>query len=348
MKFCSKCVLPESYPNITFDEEGVCNFCRVHSSPTYLGKDALIQRINELKDPSCAYDAILGLSGGRDSTYAAYYLVREMGLNVVAFTFDNGFMPEMTRQNIQNTVRILGLDHKVIKSQTMKADTQRVLKALAKKPSPAMAAFLCTGCTTGLTEGFNKIADELDCRLVIDGGGEPEMTFAEYLLTGDKTRRKSSLIKGFGKEILGNSSYLTPQILASFSKEFISRFTHGRSNHTSIPLFKYIVWDEDVILKTITEELSWQVPDKMSSSWRSDCQVNVVRQYLYQELLGFTKNNELLSQLIRNGYMTREEALKRLNRENQTDPEFLTEILADLGVDPQDLERGLKKTVSDM
>ena len=346
MKFCTKCVLPASYPNITFDENGICDFCRDHSSPKYLGEDELVQRINQLKDPSCSYDAILGLSGGRDSTYAAYYLVHELGLKVVAFTFDNGFMPEVTWQNIQNTVRILGLDHKVIKSQTMKADTRRVLKALAKKPSPAMVAFLCAGCTTGLTEGFNKIADELDCRLVIDGGGEPEMTFAEYLLTGDKTRRRSSLIKGFGKELLANPSYLNPQILASFSKEFISRFTHGQSNHTSIPLFRYIVWDEERILKTITEELNWQVPDKMSSSWRSDCQVNVVRQYLYQELLGFTKNNELLSQLIRDGYMTREEALERLNRENRTDPEYLTEILADLGMDLQDLETGLKRTAS--
>lgn len=347
MKFCTKCVLPETYPNITFDEYGICNFCRDHSLPKYLGRDALVQRINQLKDPSGPYDAILGLSGGRDSTYAAYYVVRELGLKVVAFTFDNGFMPEMTWQNIQNTVRILGLDHKVIKSGTMKADTQRVLKALARKPSAAMAAFLCTGCTTGLTEGLNKISDELDCRLVIDGGGEPEMTFAEYLLTGDKTRRKSSLMKGFGKEVIGNPSYLTPQILASFSKEFISRFTHGQSNHNSIPLFKYIVWDEVLILKTITEELNWRIPDKMSSSWRSDCRVNVVRQYLYQELLGFTKNNELLSQLIRNGYMTREEAMDRLDRENQTDPEFLNEILVDLGMELHDLERGLKRTVSD-
>lgn len=304
MKMCSVCVLPETYPNITFNNEGKCNFCLSHQERKVLGQDALIKRIKKMNIPSCGYDAILGLSGGRDSSFAAYYLVHELKLKILGFTFDNGFMPDTTWNNINKIVNKLGLNHQIISGQRTELAIKHSIKAISHKPSPAMVAFLCSGCYTGLSDSYGQLVEETGCRLVISGSGEPENTFAEYLLSGDGTRRKTSLIMGFLREITNNPHYLDPRVTSSFFQEYIHRFTRRKKKFSSIDLFNYIDWDEDLILRTIKQEFDWQVPEKMSSSWRSDCKVNVIKQYLYKELLGFTKNEELLSQLIRNGSIT--------------------------------------------
>jgi tRNA(Ile)-lysidine synthase TilS/MesJ len=343
MKRCTQCVLPDTYPNIQFDEQGVCNFCSAHKSPVYAGKDALIRQIDRLKSKTGSYEAILGLSGGRDSTFTAHYIVKELGLKVVAFTYDNGMIPDTTWENIHNTVSTLDIDHRVISPQTLQKTVKLVLNGMSYRPSPAMVAFLCTGCYQGITESYAQVVAETDCHLVIKGGGEPEQSFAENLLAGEGPSTRKKLIKGFAREFLRNPSYLNPALLKSFYTEYKMRYAGPKRNYKSIYLFNYVEWDEQRILSTIQEQLKWRVPDKMSSSWRSDCKINVIRQYLYQQLLSFTKNDELLSQLIRVGAITREDALSRLEVENVTNEELLREILTEVEFDPEKLFRAMSR-----
>ena len=97
LKRCSRCVLPETYPYIRFDDQGVCNFCR-DQAPTdqrdLKGEVELRRTIDKLRNHSGRYDSIVALSGGRDSAYMAWYAVRKLGLKPLAFTVNNGFMPE--------------------------------------------------------------------------------------------------------------------------------------------------------------------------------------------------------------------------------------------------------------
>lgn len=343
MNRCSICVLPETYPNISFDENGICNFCNTHTNRKLIGIDMLLKGIRKYKNPLSPYDALVGMSGGRDSTYAAYYAVRELGLKVLGFTYDNGFMPKTTWENIHNAVNILGIDHQTIKLTNIKRSTAKVVKALSKKPSPAMTAFLCTGCHSGLTKAQEIIVKQTGCSNVLSGGGEPENSFAEYLLSGTRKRDKNGLIRGFLREILHNPIYLDPVLLFSFFKEFLSIFTRRKLKIHRYFLFLYIDWDEDKIVNTITSELNWKIPEKMSSSWRSDCNINVIKQYLYKETLGFTKNEELLSQLIRKGTISRNMALQRLEHENEIHPDLLAEIFQDLDIPITKLHLGMIK-----
>ena len=343
MKRCTRCVLPETYPNIQFDQEGICNFCRDHKPPVYAGKPALLKRLDRFKNKSGDYDAIIGLSGGRDSSFTANYVVKELGLKVIAFTFDNGMIPATTWENIHNTVSILGIDHRVISSQSLQKTVKQVMNGISHRPSPSMVAFLCTGCYKGIVESYDRIVAETDCHLIISGGGEPEQSFAESLLAGEGPRTRNKLIKGFAREFLRNPYFLNPALLNSFYQEYKSRFKGGKPNYVSLQLFDYIEWDEELILSTIQQKLKWRVPEKMSSSWRSDCKINVIRQYLYQQLLGFTKNDELLSQLIRSGAYAREDALSRLEVENVTNEDLLREILTDIKFDPERLFRAMSK-----
>jgi hypothetical protein len=105
MKRCTRCILPENYPGIIFNEEGICNYCITYKEREYLGGEALKEKIKaslETKsDRNDNYDCVLALSGGRDSTYLLYYLVKVLNLRVLAYFIDNGFIPEQTKQNVK-------------------------------------------------------------------------------------------------------------------------------------------------------------------------------------------------------------------------------------------------------
>ncbi|WP_424963346.1 N-acetyl sugar amidotransferase [Ekhidna sp.] len=104
---------------ITFDEKGVCNYCRSFNEIA----EKTIHRAEEIKSEELAraveavkkigrnqeYDCILGLSGGVDSTYLAY-LTSELGLRPLCVHFDNGWNSEIAVQNIHNIVNKLGFD----------------------------------------------------------------------------------------------------------------------------------------------------------------------------------------------------------------------------------------------
>ena len=105
-------------PNITFDENGVCNYYheykKAESEFVLTGKAGLAQLskdLNKIKSESRdkAYDCILGLSGGVDSTYLCY-LAKEHGLNPLVVHCDNGWNSELAQYNIECTVKKCGFD----------------------------------------------------------------------------------------------------------------------------------------------------------------------------------------------------------------------------------------------
>ncbi|MAV64675.1 MAG: ExsB family protein, partial [Candidatus Marinimicrobia bacterium] len=77
---CSFCVMDSTVPDIIFDDMGVCQFCKDHKQRIIFEKenypDYLEKLIEDIKKTSKnqQYDCIIGVSGGVDSTYVAYYL----------------------------------------------------------------------------------------------------------------------------------------------------------------------------------------------------------------------------------------------------------------------------------
>ena len=104
LKRCTRCQLPQTYPGITFDAQGVCNLCRTERQDTpYLGLEALREKTAHILAGSKAsrrYDAAVAFSGGRDSTYLLHFAKEVLGLNVLAVSLDHRFMPEETSRTI--------------------------------------------------------------------------------------------------------------------------------------------------------------------------------------------------------------------------------------------------------
>jgi len=117
-EICSKCVMDISDPEISFDEDGVCNHCH-HAEESLnriqLTKTESQQKINQLVDQirrgsaNRRYDVVVGMSGGVDSSYVAL-LAHKLGLRVLAVHFDNGWNAEVAVKNIKTLVQSFGFD----------------------------------------------------------------------------------------------------------------------------------------------------------------------------------------------------------------------------------------------
>ncbi len=130
MNVCQKCIMPDSYPNVTLDAEGVCNLCRIHDASPRLkrptaGKEALLQLLAS-KAPG-EYDCAVPLSGGKDSSYALYYVVRELGLKPLAVFSDSGFVVEAAKRNIEKICNQLSVDLVVHRARFRRRLTQEAL-----------------------------------------------------------------------------------------------------------------------------------------------------------------------------------------------------------------------------
>jgi hypothetical protein len=80
--------------------------------------------------------------------------------------------------------------------------------------------------------------------------------------------------------------------------------------------FHYIEWNEEEILSRLRSELKWESPKQFASTWRFDCKVGHVKDLLYIKTLGLTERDDSYSKMVREGILTRDEALARLKKEN--------------------------------
>jgi len=340
LRRCSKCVLPETYPGISFDSEGVCNHCAryEHKKPTPLGMDALRRFIEPHLDGSRKYDAAMALSGGRDSTYAMYVAAKELKLRMIAFTIDQGFIPDETWESMANATKALGIEHIIVKHDLTKRSIRPILTAWLRRPSAGLITFMCLGCRLGLYKGLRKLSHEYDLPLCVTGNGEPEESDFAWELYGE--RRMGRLVRGIGMDLLRNPHYLRhPSILWRMFVEgiWVTRPTKLIRKLTgvrwqNIDMYRYIPYDERKIEEVLKNELGWKRFHHAAAGWRSDCKMPLLKHAMYKKMLGFTKHDGLISGVIRRGLQTREEGLRRLAQDSMISQDFLKEFFADLGL----------------
>lgn len=114
LKYCVRCVMPDSKPDLQIDEEGVCNACRNFERRTQIDwssrRAALIETVERYRNRDGSnWDCIIPVSGGKDSTYQVLK-IQELGLNPLCVTATTCDLSELGRRNIENIKR-LGVDY---------------------------------------------------------------------------------------------------------------------------------------------------------------------------------------------------------------------------------------------
>jgi len=321
LKRCTKCVLPETYPFIEFDEKGVCRYCRRHQKIKVKGNLELKRQLSKYKSKDGSPDCIVALSGGRDSCYGLHYIKKELGMNPIAFTYDWGLVTDLARRNCARVCGKLGIEH-IIRTPNIARKRKFVrqnVEAWLKRPELGMIPLFMAG-DKAFYHHARQLKKETNIKLVFFCTGNMiencpyKFGFSGIrdgesgnVLTKIKALDKLQLISYYLKHFLLNPSYFNSSLFdtaAAYWHTFVAK-------DDFLYLYKYIEWDEDQVVNTIVDEYDWEKSNDTKTTWRIGDGTASFYNYIYYTKAGFTEDDDMISNMIREGSITREEGLKR-------------------------------------
>lgn len=327
MRRCTRCILPETFPMITFDEKGVCSVCRSHEAKQLEGRAALERQIERYRSKDGSPDCIIAFSGGRDSAYGLHYLKRELGMNPIAFTYDWGMVTDNGRRNQALMCGQLGVEH-IIRSPDIRAKRRYIrqnLMAWLQRPDLGMVPLLSAGDKQFYHYG-RKLRQETGVRLtVFCAGNELERTEFKTGFAGVRETQHGMRLNAYSLtnklgfllyyvgQYLKNPRYINLSLLdtlASYWSTYIAK-------DDFLYLYHYIPWEEDVIMKTLVGEYGWEGAADTNTTWRLDDAFTPFHNYIYYTVAGFSEHDTFRSNQIRAGLIERSEALRLVEEENQ-------------------------------
>jgi glucosamine--fructose-6-phosphate aminotransferase (isomerizing) len=334
LKRCTRCLLPETMPYISFDEEGVCSYCKDYETRgNYLkGEKALEQFISEYRNNSGEPDVLIGFSGGRDSAYGLDYIKNTLRLHPITFTYDWGMVNDLARRNQARVVGKLGIEHIVISAdiRTKRANIRKNLKAWLKRPDLGMVPILMAG-DKQFYYYFHKVRKQTGIKLFIFCGGyegEEGTGLFKYgfcnvttqgnknalkRMTGISRKNKLKIMYYYLKQFIRNPAYINRSIFDTLFAYYSSYVL----TDDYLYLFHYLDWDEKTIVNTIIEKFNWERETDTIATWRTDDGTAAFYNYIYLTMAGFTEFDIFRSHQIREGKLTREQAYQIIREENK-------------------------------
>jgi len=308
-KICSKCILDTSDPNIVFDANGVCNHCYAYeafvTSEKYLAKrkvralQALVERIKK-EGRGKAYDCIIGVSGGVDSTYCAY-VTKQLGLRPLAVHMDNGWDSELAVSNIEKTLKTLDID---LYTHVLDWEEFRDLQlAFLKASTPD-----------------SEIPTDHAILAVLYAVAARENV--KFILSGHNTATEGGGVAAWSQGH-GDWKYIRRVQRAFGQRRRLLTFPHyGPFRFIFYSLVKGIKWiqildyfdyDKKIAMQSIANEIGWvyYVGKHCESIY-----TRFFQGYILPKKFGYCKKRLHLSSLIWSGQMSRPEALKEMESED--------------------------------
>lgn len=314
LKRCAHCGLPETHETIIFDEQGVCNICRQQeykkTAIDWTARKADLDELITTYRGKYDYDCIIPYSGGKDSTWALYYLVKEYGLKPLVVRFDHGFLRPNLNENTTRVLRRLGVDFHHF-TPNWKAVRKLMLQSFMEKGD------FCWHCHTGIFSYPMWVAIRYNVPLIF--WGEPSAEYTAYY-SYDQPEEVDE--KRFNRATnLGISSQdMYVRMEGAIDVRDLKPFTYPplkelrRIGYRSVCLGSYVPWDVPTQSAIIQRELGWQgdrvenVPEQYGYE-KIECYMQGVRDYIKFIKRGYTRPTHLAALDIRNGRMTREEGL---------------------------------------
>ncbi len=340
MKTCSRCVLPETAESLTFDEEGVCSVCRQieykHSQIDWAERGRALDALLDRHRGKHSYDCIVPFSGGKDSTFTLWYLIRVKKLRPLVVRFDHGFLRQNVQENSLRTLRTLGVDvhHFTPNWQVVR---KLMFESLRRRGD------FCWHCHTGIFSYPMWVSIWQRIPLII--WGEPTAEYASFYRYDEEEEVDERRFNAFvnlginAEDMLGMlddtiSSYpVTERDLLPYTYPPADQLVGVRS----VLLGSYIPWDVKEQVKLIKRELGWQgdqvegVPPEYDYE-KIECFLQGVRDYIKYLKRGFGRTSHLVSIDIRNGRKTREEAEDLVTEFDGRRPAALDLFLDYLGI----------------
>ena len=329
LKRCSKCILPETYPFIKFNSNNVCNYCENYEKQNFLGEEKLFQYLEKFRSKNGEPDCLVGLSGGRDSTYGLHLLKTKYKMNPIAYTFDWGLTTDISRINAAKVCGKLGVEH-IIRSADIEKKREYVKKNLfswLKRPHLGMLPIIQVG-DKGFYDHGRKLSKELNLKLVVHCTGyqlEQREFFLGFAGIDQKLKNnqrmysydffnKIKMLYWYSLQFLLNPYYFNSALLDNFDG-FLASFIR---KDDFLHLYNYEKWDESLMIKTLNEEYNWTNDISYGKNqWRMGDGQTAFNNFVYYTLAGFSEYDNFRSNQIREGIISRDEAIKLCQEDNK-------------------------------
>lgn len=304
-KQCKHCILDtHDDPEMTFDSNGVCNYCRdyedkyirhrISDEERQLLLEKTILNIKEAGKGK-KYDSIMGLSGGVDSSYLALK-AKEFGLNPLIVHFDNGWNSELAVKNIENIINYTGFDlftYVVDWEEFRDLQLAYIRAGVLDWEVPTDHGFLAT---------LARKAYQLGIKYILTGHNHQ----TEAILP--KTMRWGKMDVANIKDIharYGTTKLKTFPLMGFFEHTWYQRVR----NFERVNLLEFIEYDKKKAKELITNEFGWR--DYGGKHYESIF-TRFYQGYVLIKKFGFDKRKAHLSNLICSGQISREQALSEL------------------------------------
>ncbi|MBC8270118.1 MAG: hypothetical protein H8E36_15355 [Rhodospirillaceae bacterium] len=323
---CTKCVLPNTYPYIEFDQDGICNYCRDYKTQKPEGRDALEEILAKHRSKDGSPDCIVAFSGGRDSSYGLHLIKNEMGMNPIAFTYDWGMVTDIARRNSARMCGQLGVEH-ILRAADIPAKRRYIRKnihAWLARPKLGMIPIFMAGDKM-FFHYLRELRKETGLDLVLFCGGNLlERTDFKAGFAGVKENEHGNRLFGLSlANKIGLFSWYASQYLLNpryFNESFIDTmwayFSTFIAKDDFTYLYHYLPWDEEEINKTLIGEYGWETAANRDNTWRIGDGYTSFINYIYHTVAGFSEYDTFRSNQIREGLITREQAVLLLEEDN--------------------------------
>jgi asparagine synthetase B (glutamine-hydrolysing) len=336
---CTKCLLPTSYPFLVFNEQGVCSYCLNYVPFESKGVDALKRELGLTSESRY----LIPISGGRDSCYALHIASQELGLNSVAFTYDWGFVTDVARRNISRMCGELGIEHILVAADLEKKRRNVRMNVIAwlKKPNLGMIPLFMAGDKTFFHHA-SLIRKELDLSTSLFGMNRFEPAGFKTGFAGvDETKiyaktfdiskvNKLKLLAFYSSQSILNPSYINSSLVDSMA----GLYSYYFKKIDYLQVFDYVPWKENEVIGNLQKHYGWESSLETKNTWRIGDASAPFYNYLYFYFAGFTENDVYLSNLIRDGQISRDQALIRLQEDNLPNPAGFYKYCELIGLDP--------------
>jgi tRNA(Ile)-lysidine synthase TilS/MesJ len=347
MNRCQNCNLPEGKFNVVLNDKGVCNYCeyfeqnRKYILNIHDREQLLARRFQKIKG-KYEYDVVVGLSGGKDSTYVLYEMVKKYNLKVLAVTFDNGFLTEFARESIKNTINKLRVDHIYYKPD-WNIHKKFYKAAVQKLGDPCIACAIAgyflaiKGCCENKVPFFVHGRTPFQMyRNFFENSQDMFLALMKCNLMEHSFSALTPIYRGiidYAKKSIGEITN-NPQDAKEITDEFFvdsSRLT-DKFVPEFLAYFLFEPYDEKYIKRYLADNLGWIRTGNEDLMGHYDCALHDAGAYLFQELNDVSVLEPDLAVMVRFGALNKEKAeeLIKLNEPTENNTERSLDTLCAL------------------
>lgn len=329
VQICTKCIYDSSLANITFDEKGICNYCKMiddlseqYGTGKEKGKQIFEEYISKIKAEGKGkkYDIIIGLSGGTDSSYMLV-LAKQYGLRPLAVHYDNTWNSAIATENIRKVTSKLNIDlytHVVNNKESDDIFKSFFLASVPEIDGPTDIA---------LAEVMYRAASKYKVKYVFEGHS--------FIAEGVSPLSKAYIDGGYISDVHRKYGSIPMKTFPNMSFNKFLYWTIFKRIRKIRP-FWYLDYSKENAREYLEKEFDWKyygghhLENRMTAFHHS---------YYTPNKFGLDQRNNTLSALVRNNKISREAAIDLYSQPPHLEDDLIQYFKKRMNIDDSEFER---------